>query len=67
MHPKLAKLCTFCCDTRLAAVYDVEFDDNITRLLSDVILEDYFGWDDRIKVAIQLAQLLAWFCMKRVL
>ncbi|PHT42209.1 hypothetical protein CQW23_16234 [Capsicum baccatum] len=38
-HPKLAKLCTFCCDTRLAAVYDVEFDDNITRLLSDVILE----------------------------
>ncbi|PHT75198.1 hypothetical protein T459_18720 [Capsicum annuum] len=65
MHPKLAKLCTFCCDTRLAAVYDVEFDDNITRLLSDVILEDYFGWDDRIKVAIQLAQLLAWFCMKR--
>ncbi|PHU11049.1 hypothetical protein BC332_17979 [Capsicum chinense] len=65
MHPKLAKLCTFCCDTRLAAVYDVEFDDNITRLLSDVILEDYFGWDDRIKVGIQLARLLAWFCMKR--
>ncbi|KAM3220681.1 putative serine/threonine-protein kinase PBL17 [Capsicum annuum] len=65
MHPKLAKLCTFCCDTRLAAVCDVEFDDNITRLLSDVILEDFFGWDDRIKVAIQLSQLLAWFCMKR--
>ncbi|KAF3616011.1 putative receptor-like protein kinase-like isoform X2 [Capsicum annuum] len=38
-HPKLAKLCTFCCDTRLAAVYDEKFDENITRLLSDVILE----------------------------
>ncbi|PHT75227.1 hypothetical protein T459_18749 [Capsicum annuum] len=59
-HPKLAKLCTFCCDTRLAAVYDEKFDENITRLLSDVILEDDFGWDDRMKVAIQLAQLLIW-------
>ncbi|PHT42182.1 hypothetical protein CQW23_16207 [Capsicum baccatum] len=66
-HPKLAKLRTFCCDTRLAAVYDEKFDENITRLLSDVILEDDFGWDDRMKVAIQLAQLLVWLHEKGII
>ncbi|KAM3220726.1 receptor-like kinase LIP2 [Capsicum annuum] len=66
-HPKLAKLCTFCCDTRLAAVYDEKFDENITRLLSDVILEDDFGWDDRMKVAIQLPQLLVWLHEKGII
>lgn len=66
-HPKLAKLCTFCCDTRLAAVYDVKFDDNITRILSDVLLKDDFGWDDRIKVAIQFADLLVWLHDKGII
>ncbi|PHT75118.1 hypothetical protein T459_18640 [Capsicum annuum] len=66
-HLKLAEWCTFCCDTRLAAVYDEKFDENITRLLSDVILEDDFGWDDRTKVAIQLPQLLVWLHEKGII
>ncbi|KAK4374902.1 hypothetical protein RND71_005579 [Anisodus tanguticus] len=61
-HPNLVKLYTFCWDTRLAAVYDEEF----TRVLPDVLLADHFGWDDRINVATQLADLFAWFHGKRI-
>ncbi|XP_059287857.1 LEAF RUST 10 DISEASE-RESISTANCE LOCUS RECEPTOR-LIKE PROTEIN KINASE-like 1.2 [Lycium ferocissimum] len=61
-HPNLAKLSTFCCDTRLAAVYDGKF----TRVLSDVLPADDFGWDNRINVAIQLADLFAWLHEKGV-
>ncbi|PHT42276.1 hypothetical protein CQW23_16301 [Capsicum baccatum] len=55
--PRLAKLCAICCDIRLAAVYDEKFDENII-VLSDVLLNDDFGWYNRLKVAIQLANLL---------
>ncbi|OIS96928.1 hypothetical protein A4A49_60604 [Nicotiana attenuata] len=61
-HPNLLKLYRYCYETRLAAVYDEKF----TRLLSDVLLADDFEWDDRIKVATQLADLLAWLHEKRV-
>ncbi|XP_059285721.1 wall-associated receptor kinase-like 8 [Lycium ferocissimum] len=61
-HPNLVKLYTFCWDTRLAAVYDEKF----TRVLSDVLLADHFGWDNRINVATQLADLFAWFHGKRI-
>ncbi|XP_019255881.1 PREDICTED: LEAF RUST 10 DISEASE-RESISTANCE LOCUS RECEPTOR-LIKE PROTEIN KINASE-like 1.4 isoform X2 [Nicotiana attenuata] len=64
MHPNLAKLCTFCCDTRLAAVY--EYDEKCTGLLSDVLLDDKFGWSNRIKVAAQLADLLAFLHQKGI-
>ncbi|KAM3220850.1 hypothetical protein P3L10_020118 [Capsicum annuum] len=57
-HPRLAKLCAICCEIRLAVVYDVKFDENTTRFLSDVLLKDDFGWYDRLNVAIQLANLL---------
>nr|XP_016452476.1 PREDICTED: uncharacterized protein LOC107777028 [Nicotiana tabacum] len=63
-HPNLAKLCTFCCDTRLAAVY--EYDEKCTGVLSDVLLDDKFGWSNRIKVAAQLANLLAWLHEKGI-
>ncbi|XP_016579705.1 probable LRR receptor-like serine/threonine-protein kinase At1g53420 isoform X3 [Capsicum annuum] len=55
-HPNLVKFYKCCFDRRLAVVYDAEF----TRVLSDVLLDDDFGWDKRIKVAIQLADLLSW-------
>ncbi|XP_009592541.1 putative serine/threonine-protein kinase PBL18 [Nicotiana tabacum] len=61
-HPNLSKLYRYCYETRLAAVYDEKF----TRVLSDVLLADDFGWDDRIKVATQLADLLAWLHEKSV-
>ncbi|XP_060171526.1 salt tolerance receptor-like cytoplasmic kinase 1 [Lycium barbarum] len=61
-HPNLVKLYTFCWGTRLAAVYDEKF----TRVLSDVLLADHFGWDNRINVATQLADLFAWFHGKRI-
>ncbi|OIS96929.1 hypothetical protein A4A49_10156 [Nicotiana attenuata] len=61
-HPNLLKLYRYCYEMRLAAVYDEKF----TRVLSDVLLADDFGWDDRIKVATQLADLLAWLHEKRV-
>lgn len=56
-HQNLVKLCMFCCDKRLTAVY--EYGEKFTRLLSDVLLDDEFGWDHRIKVATQLVDLLA--------
>nr|XP_018622907.2 probable serine/threonine-protein kinase PBL18 [Nicotiana tomentosiformis] len=56
-HQNLVKLCMFCCYKRLAAVY--ECDEKFTRLLSNVLLDDEFRWDDWIKVATQLADLLA--------
>ncbi|XP_009592539.1 probable serine/threonine-protein kinase PBL16 [Nicotiana tomentosiformis] len=61
-HPNLLKLYRYCYEMRLAAVYDEKF----TRVLSDVLLADDFGWDDRIKVATQLADLLAWLHEKIV-
>ncbi|PHT75276.1 hypothetical protein T459_18798 [Capsicum annuum] len=55
-HPNLVKLYKCCFDRRLEAVYDAEF----TRVLSDVLLDDDFGWDKRMKVATQLADLFSW-------
>ncbi|CAN4113561.1 unnamed protein product [Withania somnifera] len=55
-HPNLVKLYKYCFDKRLAFVYDAEF----TGVLSDVLLSDDFGWDQRMKVATQLADLFAW-------
>ncbi|XP_075078425.1 salt tolerance receptor-like cytoplasmic kinase 1 [Nicotiana tabacum] len=57
------KLSTYCCERRLAAVYVEEF---IWEYLSDMLLDDAFGWDDRIRVAIQLADLLAWLHERRI-
>ncbi|XP_060172159.1 uncharacterized protein LOC132603225 [Lycium barbarum] len=61
-HKNLAKLYAFCCDKRLAVVYD----ENVTCRLSDVFLNDDFGWDLRINVATQLADLLSWLHEKRI-
>ncbi|OIS97248.1 hypothetical protein A4A49_12442 [Nicotiana attenuata] len=61
-HPYLIKLSTYCCERRLAAVYDEEF----IADLSDVLLDDAFGWDYRIRVATQLADLLAWLHERRI-
>ncbi|KAM3267271.1 hypothetical protein P3S67_032535 [Capsicum chacoense] len=55
-HPNLMKLYSCCFDRRLAVVYDAEF----TRVLSNVLLDDDFGWDKRMKVATQLADLFSW-------
>ncbi|XP_006343597.1 probable receptor-like protein kinase At5g56460 isoform X2 [Solanum tuberosum] len=54
MHPNLVKLYRYCCDTRLALVFDEEF---TGLVLSDVLLSDDFGWVERMKVATQLADL----------
>ncbi|KAG5593761.1 hypothetical protein H5410_034993 [Solanum commersonii] len=56
-HPNLVKLYRYCFDTRLAVVYDAKF---TSVLLSDVLLSDDFGWNDRMKVATQLADLFSW-------
>lgn len=61
-HPHLAKLSRYCCERRLAVVYDEE----LTTVLSDVLLDDNFGWDKRINVATQLADLLAWLHKKKI-
>ncbi|CAH9051827.1 unnamed protein product [Cuscuta europaea] len=61
-HPYLAKLYTYCYEKRLAAVFDQKF----TAVLSDMLLDDGFGWHSRIKVATQLADLLAWLHDKRI-
>ncbi|CAN4113253.1 unnamed protein product [Withania somnifera] len=61
-HPHLAKLSRYCCEKRLAVVYDEE----LTTVLSDVLLDDNFGWDKRINVATQLADLLAWLHRKKI-
>lgn len=49
----MAKLSRYCCDRRLAVVYDEAY----SKVLSEVLLEDDFGWDKRINVATQLAGL----------
>ncbi|KAH0688019.1 hypothetical protein KY284_018572 [Solanum tuberosum] len=62
VHPHLAKLSRYCCDRRLAVVYDEE----LTTVLSDVLPADDFGWDKRMNVATQLADLLAWLHKKKI-
>ncbi|KAG5615840.1 hypothetical protein H5410_015664 [Solanum commersonii] len=62
VHPHLAKLSRYCCDRRLAVVYDEE----LTMVLSDVLPADDFGWDKRMNVATQLADLLAWLHKKKI-
>ncbi|KAH0704339.1 hypothetical protein KY285_018617 [Solanum tuberosum] len=62
VHPHLAKLSRYCCDRRLAVVYDEE----LTTALSDVLPADDFGWDKRMNVATQLADLLAWLHKKKI-
>ncbi|PHT75275.1 hypothetical protein T459_18797 [Capsicum annuum] len=61
-HPNLVKLYTCCFERRLAVVYDAEF----TRVLSNVLLDDDFGWDKRMKVATQLADLFSWLHMNGI-
>lgn len=61
-HSNLVKLYKYCFDKRLAVVYDAEF----TGVLSDVLLSDDFGWDQRMKVATQLADLFAWLHEKGI-
>nr|XP_016440561.1 PREDICTED: wall-associated receptor kinase-like 8 isoform X1 [Nicotiana tabacum] len=61
-HQYLVKLSRYCCEKRLAAVYDEEF----TTVLSDVLLADDFGWEKRINVATQLADLLTWLHKKKI-
>ncbi|XP_049415196.1 probable serine/threonine-protein kinase PBL18 [Solanum stenotomum] len=61
-HPNLVKLYRYCFDTRLAVVYDAKF----TGVLSNVLLADDFGWDDRMKVATQLADLFSWLHEKGI-
>ncbi|KAM3336943.1 hypothetical protein P3S68_032643 [Capsicum galapagoense] len=61
-HPNLVKLYTCCFDRRLAVVYDAEF----TRVLSNVLLDDDFGWDKRMKLATQLADLFSWLHMNGI-
>ncbi|KAH0654780.1 hypothetical protein KY285_029662 [Solanum tuberosum] len=56
-HPNLVTLYRYCFDKRLAVVYDAKF---TSVLLSDVLLSDDFGWNDRMKVATQLADLFSW-------
>ncbi|KAH0691496.1 hypothetical protein KY289_018854 [Solanum tuberosum] len=62
VHPHLAKLSRYCCDRRLAVVYDEE----LTTILSDVLPADDFGWDKRMNVATQLADLLAWLHKNKI-
>ncbi|KAL3373187.1 hypothetical protein AABB24_005268 [Solanum stoloniferum] len=62
VHPHLAKLSRYCCDRRLAVVYDEE----LTTVLSDVLPADDFGWDKRMNVATQLADLLAWLHKNKI-
>uniref|UniRef100_M1AUZ5 Protein kinase domain-containing protein n=1 Tax=Solanum tuberosum TaxID=4113 RepID=M1AUZ5_SOLTU len=47
---------------RLAVVYDEE----LTTALSDVLPADDFGWDKRMNVATQLADLLAWLHKNKI-
>ncbi|CAH9099044.1 unnamed protein product [Cuscuta epithymum] len=61
-HPNLAKLSMYCYEKRLAAVFDEKF----TVVLSEMLLDDEFGWHDRIWVATQLAELLAWLHRRRI-
>ncbi|MCE3050258.1 hypothetical protein HAX54_046761 [Datura stramonium] len=61
-HPNLVKLYGYCFDRRLAAIYD----EKLTTVLSNMILADSFGWDERLKVETQLVELLAWLNEKRI-
>ncbi|XP_070011123.1 probable serine/threonine-protein kinase PBL18 [Nicotiana sylvestris] len=56
-HPCLMKLKGFCFQYKFAVVYDEKPD----NYLSDVLRSGKdFGWDDRMKVATQLASLFTW-------
>nr|XP_033510164.1 probable serine/threonine-protein kinase PBL18 [Nicotiana tomentosiformis] len=56
-HPCLMKLKGFCFQYKLAVVYDEKPD----KYLSGVLRSGKdFGWDDRMKVATQLASLFTW-------
>ncbi|KAK6793807.1 hypothetical protein RDI58_007260 [Solanum bulbocastanum] len=62
VHPHLAKLSRYCCDRRLAVVYDEE----LTTVLSDVLPADDFGWDKRMMWQLNLQ--ICWHgCIKRKL
>ncbi|KAM3220853.1 hypothetical protein P3L10_020121 [Capsicum annuum] len=53
-HPRLAKLCAICCEIRLAVVYDVKFDENTTRFLSDVLLKEILQKEQRFVYAVDV-------------
>ncbi|XP_049380438.1 probable receptor-like protein kinase At1g80640 [Solanum stenotomum] len=55
------KLKGFCFQNILAVVYD----ETPTQYLSRVISEESFRWEDRMKVATQLASLFTWLHEKR--
>ncbi|XVE86142.1 hypothetical protein DITRI_Ditri18aG0012500 [Diplodiscus trichospermus] len=56
-HPNLAPLIGYCCDEE--GIYAVVYDLDPRDTLHNFITKDSFCWSDRIKVALQLARLLA--------
>ncbi|XP_027153736.1 receptor-like kinase LIP2 [Coffea eugenioides] len=55
-HDNLVNLIGYCFDKKLAVVYEAKAD----RVLSQELNSDNFDWDERMKVALQLAKFLEW-------
>ncbi|KAK4430105.1 hypothetical protein Salat_1311200 [Sesamum alatum] len=63
-HPNVVKLVGYHCEKSLAAIYKCK---RPAHILVDILNSDYFEWEDRMKVAIEIGSVLKMFHDKGLL
>ncbi|KAL0402886.1 UNVERIFIED_CONTAM: hypothetical protein Sradi_1929400 [Sesamum radiatum] len=57
-HPNVVKLIGYHCEKSLAVIYKAK---RPAHILKDILKSDYFEWEDRMKVAIEIGSVLKMF------
>ncbi|CAH9097284.1 unnamed protein product [Cuscuta epithymum] len=62
-HDNFVNMIGYCLEKKLAVVYDGK----ANKVLSQLLKSDNFDWDERMKVALQLAKFLEWLHAKHII